>query len=142
MKPKLLIRLSMVFILVHLLGHTIGHFTWKDSQGHPQREEVIRHMTEYKFDFMGSNRSMGDYYEGYSALLLIKYLVFLLLLWAIAGFAEHQPQTARKLLAPISLGLIAFGILEFIYFFPFAASMSLLAGLAAFLSMFALKRLG
>ena len=132
--------MAMVFILVHLLGHTIGHFTWKDSQGNPQREEVVRQMTEHKFDFMGANRSLGDYYEGYSALLLIKYLVFLLLLWAIAGFAEQQPQTARKLLAPISLGLIAFGVLEFVYFFPFAASMSGLAGLAAFFSMFGLKR--
>lgn len=132
--------MAMIFILIHLLGHTIGHFTWKDSQGNPQREEVVRRMTEYKFDFMGADRSLGDYYEGYSALLLIKYLVFLLLLWVIGDFAVHQPQTARKLLAPISLGLIAFGILEFVYFFPFAASMSTLAGLATFLSMFGLKR--
>lgn len=97
-------------------------------------------MTEHKFDFMGATRSMGDYYEGYSALILIKYLVFILVLWSISGFMEQHPNLARQLIAPISLGLIAFGILEFVYFFPFAASMSTLAGLASFISMFGLKR--
>jgi hypothetical protein len=140
MKPKIFLWAAITFIIIHLIGHTIGHFTWTDSQGDPLREEVVRRMTEYKFDFMGANRSMGDYYEGYSALLLIKYLVFVLLLWAISGFADHQPQTARKLLAPISLGLVAFGILEFVYFFPFAASMSMAAGLCTFASMFGLKK--
>lgn len=141
MKPKFFLWGAITLIIIHLIGHTIGHFTWTDSQGDPMREEVVRRMTEYKFDFMGANRSMGDYFEGYSALLLIKYLVFVLLLWVISGFAEHQPQTARKLLAPISLGLVAFGVLEFVYFFPFAASMSLLAGLCVFASMFKLKKI-
>jgi hypothetical protein len=140
MKPKLLLRLSIAFLVIHLLGHSIGHFSWKDSQGNTEREEVIRQMTEHKFDFMGANRSLGDFYEGYSALILIKYLVFILLLWSILVFAEQHPNIARRLLAPISLGLIAFGVLEFVYFFPFAASMSMLAGVAAFLSMFGLKQ--
>lgn len=139
MKPKILLRLATAFIVVHLLGHAVGHLSWKDANGNTEHEEVIRQMTEHKFDFMGATRSMGDYYEGYSALILIKYLVFILLLWSISGFAEQYPNLARKLIAPLSMGLIAFGILEFVYFFPFAASMSMLAGLAAFFSMFGLK---
>lgn len=142
MKPKLLLRLAIAFLIIHLLGHSFGHFSWKDSQGNAKREEVIRQMTEHTFDFMGANRSLGDYYEGYSALILIKYLVFILLLWSISTFAEQHPNIARKLLAPVSMGLIAFGILEFVYFFPFAASMSALAGVATFLSMFGLRRSG
>lgn len=140
MKPKILLWAAITFIIIHLIGHTIGHFTWTDSQGDSLREEVIRRMTQHKFEFMGTDRSMGDYFEGYSALLLIKYLVFILLLWVISGFAEHQPQTARRLLAPIALGLMAFGVLEFVYFFPFAAIMSLLAGICAFAAMFGLKK--
>ncbi|HZI25210.1 MAG TPA: hypothetical protein VFD46_09045 [Chryseolinea sp.] len=135
MKPKLLLRIAVACVTIHLLGHFVGHFTWKDSKENSERSEVVRSMTEHKFEFMGASRSFGDYYEGYSALLLIEYLILILVLWAISGFAEHQPQTARKLIAPVSLGLIAFGILEFVYFFPFAASMSMLAGIAAFLSM-------
>jgi hypothetical protein len=140
MKPKLLLRIAIGFIVIHLLGHSIGHFNWRESDDDAVREEVVREMTDHKFDFMGANRSMADYYEGYSALLLIKYLVLILLLWSISGFVEQYPNLSRKLVAPISLGLIAFGILEFVYFFPFAASMSTLAGIAAFLSMFQMKR--
>jgi hypothetical protein len=135
MKPKLLLRIAVAFVMIHLLGHFLGHFTWKDSEGDVEREAVVRSMTDHKFEFMGAARSFGEYYEGYSALLLIEYLILILVLWAVSGFAEHQPQTARKIIAPVSLGLIAFGILEFVYFFPFAASMSTLAGIVAFLSM-------
>ena len=140
MTPKLLLRIAVACIVIHLAGHFVGHFTWKDSKGNAVREEVIRQMTEHKFEFMGASRSLGDYFEGYSALMLIVFLVFILLLWSISNFAEQQPQTARKLISPISLGLIAFGILEFVYFFPFAASMSTLAGIAAFLSMLELPK--
>lgn len=140
MKPKYFLWAAITFVIIHLIGHTMGHFTWTDSQGDSLREEVIQRMTEHKFEYMGTNRSMGDYFEGYSALLLIKYLVIVLLLWVISGFAEHQPQTARKLLAPIAMGLMAFGVLEFVYFFPFAAVISTLAGLCTFGSMFGLKK--
>ncbi len=139
MKAKLLLRIAAAVILVHLIGHSFGHFTWRDSQGDSRREGVIRQMTENEFEFMGATRSMGDYFEGYSALIMIKYLVFMLLLWAISGFAEQNVNLSRKLIAPLALGLIAFGMLEFVYFFPFAASISTLAGLAAFVSMFGLK---
>jgi hypothetical protein len=139
MKAKLLLRIAAAFIFVHLIGHAFGHFTWQDSQGDAKREEVIQQMTENKFQFMGATRSMGDYFEGYSALIIIKYLVFMLLLWAISGFVEQNVNVSRKLIAPLALGLIAFGMLEFVYFFPFAACISTLAGLAAFLSLFSLK---
>ena len=136
MKPKLLLKLAIVCLAIHLMGHAYGHFTWKDSQDNPEQTEVIRQMTDHKFDFMGTNRSMADYYEGFSALILIKYLVLILILWATSEFVKQQPHLARKILAPTALGLVAFGILEFVYFFPFAASMSILAGVAVFLSMF------
>ncbi len=140
MKPKLLLRIAAACVVVHFLGHLVGHFTWKDSKGNTTREEVVRQMTEKEFDFMGATRSFGDYYEGYSAVLLIVYLTLIMLILSISKFAEHQPQTARNLIAPISMCLIAFGILEFVYFFPFAASMSTLAGVAAFLSMVGLTQ--
>lgn len=134
-----MLRIAAVLLFVHLVGHAIGHFTWKDSLGDESRREVISQMTDYKFDFMGATRSMGDYYEGYSALILIKYLVFMLLLWSISSFADTHPTIARILIAPVSLGLMAFGVLEFVYFFPFAAGISALAGLAAFFSMYGLR---
>ena len=139
MRPKLLLRVSVLLIVVHLLGHSFGHFSWKDTEGDQKKEEVIRHMTDYKFDFMGAARSMGEYDEGYSALILIKYLVFVLVLWSISNFAEAHPNLARTLIAPLALGMIAFGVLEFVYFFPFAAIISTLAGLAALFSMVGLK---
>ncbi|WP_276366710.1 hypothetical protein [Chryseolinea sp. H1M3-3] len=140
MRTKLLLRIAVACIAIHLLGHLVGHFTWKESNGNASRAEVVRQMTEKEFDFMGATRSFGDYYEGYSAILLIVYLTLIMLLLAISKFAEHQPQTARNLIGPISMCLIAFGILEFVYFFPFAASMSTIAGLATLLSMIGLTQ--
>ncbi len=128
MKAKIWIRLAFACIVIHFLGHTLGHLSWKEANGDTTKQEVIRQMTDYKFEFMGSSRSFGDYYEGYSLILLVMYLILLSLLWTISSVAAEQKTLSKKLLLPIGIGLLAYGVLEFMYFFPFAASMSTAAG--------------
>jgi hypothetical protein len=139
MKTRLLIRLAILLILIHFLGHLFGHMTWKESDGNAIHQEVIREMTENKFDFMGARRSMGDYYEGYGLLILIKYAMLIALLWIIGNHVAEYSHFCKKLLYPVSAALIVFGVVEFVYFFPFAASMSLGAGILTLISTFSLS---
>jgi hypothetical protein len=127
MKPKLLLRIAAVAILIHILGHMMGHSKWKEPAD-PVRQEVVRQMLENKAPFMGSVRSMGDYYEGYSLCITATLIMMMLIAWSLSGTASENPAVTSKALLPLSLCLIAFSVVEFIYFFAFAASISLVAG--------------
>lgn len=135
MKPRLLLRIAALFILIHLLGHSFGHFSWKETRD-PAKQEVIRQMTGPEFEFMGAMRSMGDYYEGYSLILFVVYAMSIALILAAARYADSNHDIARTVLTPIGIGYVAFGVIEFLYFFPFAASMSLGAGVLIILAIF------
>jgi hypothetical protein len=128
MKAKLLIRIAAVLILIHMLGHGFGHFTWQNTDN-PVKQEVIKQMFSHEFHFMGTMRSMGDYYRGYSLLLLPVYAMSIVLLWLIANASDTQRRLCRQLLYPIAGAYLFFGAIELTYFFPFAAAMSLGAGL-------------
>ena len=76
MKSKLLLRIACLLILVHLLGHSLGHLQW-DKPKDPKMKEVVDMMKGYSTEFMGATKSMANYYEGYS---LIMFFVFGLIL--------------------------------------------------------------
>jgi hypothetical protein len=135
MKPRTLLRIAALSILIHLIGHTFGHFTWKETTD-PVKQEVIRQMTGPQFEFMGSMRSMGDYFEGYSLILFVVYGMSIALILSAARFSDSNHDIARKVLTPIGIGYTAFGVIEFLHFFPFAASMSLGAGVLIILAIF------
>ncbi|MCF0070918.1 hypothetical protein LZD49_10580 [Dyadobacter sp. CY261] len=135
MKPRLLMRIAALFVLIHLIGHSFGHFSWKETTN-PAKQEVIKQMTGPRFEFMGAMRSMGDYYEGYSLILFVVYAMSIALILSAAGYADSNHDIARKVLTPIGIGYVAFGIIEFLHFFPFAASMSLGAGALIILAIF------
>jgi hypothetical protein len=50
-------------------------------------------------------------------------------LWTCSSVGETNRIFARKILSPIALAYVAFGVIEFMYFFAFAGAMSLGAGL-------------
>ncbi len=135
MKPRLLLRIAALCILIHLIGHFFGHFSWKESPD-PLKQEVIRQMTGPKFEFMGVMRSMGDYFEGYGLILFVVYGMSIALILSAIRYSDSNHDIARKVLTPIGIGYVAFGIIEFVYFFPFAGSLSLLAGLLIILAIF------
>lgn len=135
MKPKLFLRIAALCILIHLIGHFFGHFSWKETPD-PVKQEVIRQMTGPKFQFMGVMRSMGDYFEGYGLILFIVYGMSIALILSAMRYADSNHDIARKVLTPIGIGFVAMGAIEFVYFFPFAASLSLGAGIFIILAIF------
>jgi len=139
MKAKVLLRIAAGLMLVHLLGHAVGHATW-DKPEDPKMLDVVTAMKSYEAEFMGAVKSMADYYNGYSLLIFGVYAMSLALLWITSGFVEEQTVVAKKILYPVGITLLFFGIVEFMFFFPFAASMSFLAGILAISSVTVLKK--
>ena len=126
MKPKILLRIASIVMVLHDIGHMGGSLTWKQAAD-PEKQQVINQMTEHKFPFMGAMRSMGDYYDGYGYASALAILLISIILWIISDSATQNPNLAKKILIAVSTILLAWGINELIFFFPFAASFSLLA---------------
>ena len=89
---------------------------------------------------MGAVKSMADYYNGYSILIFGLYAMTISLLWLTSGFILEQPSIAGKILYPVGIAYVFFGVVEFLYFFPFAASMSFFAGILTLFSIIVTKR--
>jgi hypothetical protein len=126
MKPKLLLRIASIVMFLHDIGHTFGHLSWKEAV-EPEKQEVIRQMTENKCPFMGATRSMGDYYDGYGYASTLALLLIAVILWIASGLEPQNIALTRKMLIVIAVVLLAWGIVELTFFFPFAAAFSLVA---------------
>ncbi|MGA7161548.1 MAG: hypothetical protein WBZ48_11135 [Bacteroidota bacterium] len=138
MKPKLLLRIASIVMILHDVGHIGGSLTWKQATD-PEKQQVISQMTDHKFPFMGAMRSMGDYYDGYGFASALAILLIAAILWIVSGSVSQNPALAKKILITVSAILLAWGINELIFFFPFAASFSLLAMLLTAVAAFQLK---
>lgn len=113
-------------MFLHDLGHTVGALTWKQTKD-PAMQEVIRQKTENKFPFMGAIRSMGEYYDGYGFITTLALLFIAAILWIASTVTPMNVEIIKKILVVASIILLFLGILELVYFFPFAASFSLFA---------------
>ncbi len=136
--PKILLRIAAVLMLIHGLGHTIGHSGWKNPTD-PVQQAVIRQMTGPKFPFMGVMRSMGEYFDGYGYACSIAILLFTLVLWFTSGELNASPGLAKKIMLTMSVCLLAWGIDELIFFFPFAACITLVAFVCTLTAFFIYK---
>ncbi|MBI1766807.1 MAG: hypothetical protein HYR67_00355 [Bacteroidetes bacterium] len=134
MKSKILLRIACLLILIHLLGHSLGHLSW-DKPKDPKMKEVVDMMKGYSSEFMGANKSMANYYEGYSIILFFVFAMTILILWSVSRFIESNKPIAIKILYPIAITYLAFGVVEYLYFFLFAAGISFLAGVFVFLGI-------
>lgn len=139
MRAKIWLRIACVFILVHLLGHAVGHSMW-DQPEDPRMQEVVDAMVGYKSEFMGASRSMGDYYNGYSLTLFFVYAMSISILWVASKGNDTQQSLIKKILYPMAFTWIAFGVIEFMFFFPFAATMSMSAGLFILAALFRMEK--
>jgi hypothetical protein len=134
MKSKIFLRIASLLILVHLLGHSMGHLQW-DKPKDPRMKEVVDMMKGYSTEFMGATKSMANYYEGYSLIMFFVFAMTILILWSVSSFADTHKDIAVKIMYPIAITYLAFGVIEYFYFFIFAASISFLAGVCVFLGI-------
>jgi hypothetical protein len=126
MKAKLLLRIAVGCLVFHLIGHTIGMLTWKQTDD-PVKSKVISEMDSHKFEFMGAMKSLGENYAGMNILFEITLAMLSVVLWNISGMTQDLKHSG-KILLPIGLSLLAFSVTEFTTFFALAGATSLLAG--------------
>jgi hypothetical protein len=139
MTPKLLLRIAAILILIHGALHTIGFNQWKKDPD-PAKNEVIKQMTGQRFPFMGTSRNMGEYYDGFGYACSIALILIAFLLWIVSGELSSNPSLAKKVIMVISFGLLVWATDELIYFFPFAAGLTLFASICGFGSLLGLAK--
>lgn len=139
MSAKLSLRIACILIIIHLVGHAIGHATW-DSPEDSGMQNVVNAMKDHEAEFMGATRSMADYFNGYSSIMFFVYAMSISVLWTCSSAAEINRIFARKILSPIALAYVAFGVIEFMYFFAFAGAISLGAGLLTLYAVYLLSK--
>ncbi len=139
MKPKLLLRIAAILILVHGLLHTSGFSQWKQDPD-PAKHELIKQMTGQRYPFMGTSRNMGEYYDGFGYCGSIALFMIAILLWLVSGEVLTNSTLAKKVIVVISVALVAWAIDEWIYFFPFAVSLTLFAAICCFVSIALMSR--
>ena len=112
MKAKVLLKIAAGLILIHLFGHGVGHKDW-DKPTDPKMMDVVTAMKSHQGEFMGAVHSMADYYKGYSILIFGLYGMSIAILWFASGFVHEHPAIANKILYPIGIAYLFFGIVEY-----------------------------
>ena len=138
MKPKLLLRIAAILMLIHTMGHSLGMAGWKNATD-PIQKNVIDQMINNKFPFMGDVHSIADYYEGFGYACTIAMLLISVILWLTASETERASTFAKKIAFVLGVSLLAWGVDELICFFPFAAWTSLIAGGLTSFAAFTIK---
>jgi hypothetical protein len=136
MRPKLLLRIAAILILIHTILHTFGFRTWKEAPD-PIYKSVVDGMTGHKFPFMGAIHSLGDFYDGFGYASSIALFLIAILLWLVSG---EQTKLSKNIVIVLGIALVAWGIDELIYFFPFAAIITLTAAILTLASGFLMKK--
>jgi len=139
MKPKILLRIASVLMLLHAIGHTFGVYDWKNPVN-PQHQAVINAMVNDSYPFMGKLGGMGKFYEGFGYACTVAMLLIVAILWLASDVTVTTVELVRKILIVMTLILMAWGTVEVIYFFPFAALFTFLSALLTIGAIFNLKK--
>jgi hypothetical protein len=130
MKPKVLLRIAAVLMLLHAVGHTMGALSWSQAPNARLAAVVTAMQTEH-FVFMGRNASLALFYNGYGIIMIFALLFISVQLWLLSMVFN------RLMVLAMGLFLLAMCICEYLYFFPFAAAFT---GIAAVLTFIAYAR--
>jgi hypothetical protein len=136
MKPKLLLRIAAILILIHCVLHTFGFTTWKQAPDSAYKS-IVDGMVNHKFPFMGAIHSLGDFYDGFGYASSIALFLIAVLLWLVSG---ERTGLSKKITIVTGIALVAWGIDELIYFFPFAAIITLTAAALTLASGFLMRK--
>jgi hypothetical protein len=123
MHPKYLLRVAAVIMLLHNIGHTIGHSGWK-KEPHEVNRKAIEAMTSNEFEFMGRVSTYARFYDGYGYAGTLTLLLVTIVLWMLATAQDRQ---SKNTLIVFAAFLLSWAVMEYIYFFPLAAAFTLVA---------------
>jgi hypothetical protein len=121
MTTTLLLRIASVISLVFTAGHTLGGLRKWSPMG---ENEVLKAMTEVRFDTMGANRSYLNFFMGFGWSISVLMLLQTVLLWQLASLARADPDRVRPMIAVFGLATLATGVIAWRFIFPIPALFS------------------
>ena len=121
MTTTLLLRIASVISLVFTAGHTLGGLRKWSPMG---ENEVLKAMTDVRFDAMGANRSYLDFFMGFGWSISVLMLLQTVLLWQLASLARPDPARVRPMIAVFSLATLATDVIAWRFIFPIPALFS------------------
>ena len=121
MTTTLLLRIASVISLVFTAGHTLGGLRKWSPMG---ENEVLKAMTEVRFDSMGVNRSYLDFFMGFGWSISVLMLLQTVLLWQLASLARADPASGRPMIAVFGLATLASSVIAWRFIFPIPALFS------------------
>lgn len=132
MRPKLLLRIAAILMLLHTIGHSIGALTSSEPPN-PRVGFVIKGMETEHFSFMGRTTTISQFYNGYGIITIFVLLLISVQLWLLASIQN------KIMVLTLAIYLLLTACCEYIYFFPFAALFTLLAGIATLFAYYKIK---
>ena len=133
LKSKLLLRIAVVFMLLHTIGHTFGALSWSEPPN-AKVAAVINGMQTEHFDFMGRSATLAQFYNGYGISMILVLLFVSIQLWLLAS------NPVKSMIVAMGVFLLIMGICEYIYFFPMAALFTVLSAVCVWISVFRLEK--
>ncbi|MCL5030385.1 MAG: hypothetical protein M1480_15345 [Bacteroidetes bacterium] len=135
MQSKILVRIAAFLVLLLLIGHTIGYIMW-DKPVDNQMKTVVQSMKDISAPFMGTTKSMADYYNGNSLIIFGFHCLVIILLWISSAYINSQRSLIIKILFPVFLLYLFLGVIDFLYFFPLPSVLSFLTALLILIGIF------
>jgi len=129
MSPKIFIRIAAFAVLLLLIGQSMGMLMW-DNPADTQKKAVVQMMKAVSTPFMGSTKSLADFYNGNNWLIFgFHALVFFLLLVLSGQIGSTQRRMVVMIVSAVALIYLIFSVVYFLYFFPLPIILSLLTSI-------------
>src|SRR4030095_10106872 len=78
---------------------------------------LMERMKSYRFDIMGSTRTIWDFHVGFGLMISADLLLQAVVLWHLGTMAKRDPGQVRPLIAMFALAFVANAILVGRFFF-------------------------
>jgi len=138
MQSKTFLRIGAVLMLFHCVAHTFGALGWKKTDD-AVKKQVITQMTDHRFPFMGAVRSLADTVDGYGFAATLSLFFVAAVMWICSLHTSGNTRQTKSILVLLVVILTLHGVVEWMYFFPFAASITWLSAISTTVSVSMLK---
>jgi hypothetical protein len=128
-------RIGAFTVLLLLIGQSIGMLMW-DNPADTQKKTVVQMMKAISTPFMGSTKSLADYYNGNNWLVFGFHGLVIFILWVLSTqIGSAQKKLVVTIVSAIALIYLVFSVVYWIYFFPLPIILSLLTSIFLWLAV-------
>jgi len=133
---KLLLRIAAIGMLFHTIGHAVGSSAWQNPNGKVP-PDVINKMQNIHFAIQGKDTTMAKSFSGMSYIASVFLLWVTFTLWISSNRTDKE---AVRILLLTGLAMALLVVIEFLFFFPGVAFLSLAIFLMTFISIFKITK--